>query len=88
MKFNLLAAAAIGVIAIPLAAAPVAAQKYNLTLSGASPGGLWSRIGGGIDAAIAKAYPGSTVSYQTSSGGLANIPGCQGQGSHGFGHRW
>ena len=74
MKFNLLAAAAIGVIAIPLAAAPVAAQKYNLTLSGASPGGLWSRIGGGIDAAIAKAYPGSTVSYQTSSGGLANIP--------------
>jgi hypothetical protein len=50
------------------------AQKYNLTLSGASPGGLWSRIGGGIDAAIAKAYPGSTVSYQTSSGGLANVP--------------
>ena len=29
------------------------AQKYNVTLSGASPGGLWSRIGGGIDAAIA-----------------------------------
>ena len=50
------------------------AQKYNLTLSGASPGGLWSRIGGGIDAAIAKAYPGSTVTYQTSSGGLANVP--------------
>ncbi len=55
-------------------AAPTQAQKYNLTLSGASPGGLWSRIGGGIDAAIAKAYPGSTVSYQTSSGGLANVP--------------
>ncbi|MBT3915374.1 MAG: TAXI family TRAP transporter solute-binding subunit [Rhodospirillaceae bacterium] len=50
------------------------AQKYNLTLSGASPGGLWSRIGGGVDAAIAKAYPGSTVTYQTSSGGLANVP--------------
>jgi len=50
------------------------AQKYNLTLSGASPGGLWSRIGGGIDAAIAKAYPGSMVTYQTSSGGLANVP--------------
>ena len=50
------------------------AQKYNVTLSGASPGGLWSRIGGGIDAAIAKAYPGSTVTYQTSSGGLANVP--------------
>ena len=54
--------------------APSEAQKYNLTLSGASPGGLWSRIGGGIDAAIAKAYPGSTVTYQTSSGGLANVP--------------
>lgn len=50
------------------------AQKYNLTLTGASPGGLWSRLGGGIDAALAKAYPGSTVTYQTSSGGLANIP--------------
>lgn len=74
MKFNLLAVAALGVIAVPLAAQPVAAQKYNLTLSGASPGGLWSRIGTGIDAAIAKAYPGSTVTYQTSSGGLANIP--------------
>ncbi len=49
------------------------AQELNLTLSGASPGGLWSRIGGGIDAAIAKAYPGSTVTYQTSSGGLANV---------------
>lgn len=53
---------------------PAGAQKYNLTLSGASPGGLWSRIGGGIDAAISAAYPGSTVSYQTSSGGLANVP--------------
>ena len=63
-----------GVAVIMLAAFPAAAQTYNLTLSGASPGGLWSRIGGGIDAAIAKAYPGSTVTYQTSSGGLANIP--------------
>ncbi|MEE8350992.1 MAG: TAXI family TRAP transporter solute-binding subunit [Rhodospirillales bacterium] len=55
-----------------LAAFPAEAQKYNITLTGASPGGLWSRIGNGIDAAIAKAYPGSTVTYQTSSGGLAN----------------
>ncbi len=57
-----------------LTAFPVQAQKYNLTLTGASPGGLWSRIGGGVDAAVAAAYPGSTVTYQTSSGGLANIP--------------
>jgi TRAP transporter TAXI family solute receptor len=48
------------------------AQTYQLTLAGASPGGLWSTIGAGTDKAIAKAYPGSTVTYQTGSGGLAN----------------
>ncbi len=62
------------VVAMGLAAIPAHAETYNLTLTGASPGGLWSRIGGGVDAAIAAAYPGSTISYQTSSGGLANIP--------------
>lgn len=48
------------------------AQTYQLTLAGASPGGLWSTIGAGVDKALAKAYPGSTVTYQTGSGGLAN----------------
>lgn len=48
------------------------AQTYNLTLAGASPGGLWSTIGAGIDKVVAKAYPGSTITYQTGSGGLAN----------------
>ncbi len=62
------------VVAMGLATVPVHAETYNLTLTGASPGGLWSRIGGGVDAAIAAAYPGSTITYQTSSGGLANIP--------------
>ena len=61
-------------MAMGLAATAAHAQTYNLTLTGASPGGLWSRIGGGVDAAIAAAYPGSTITYQTSSGGLANIP--------------
>lgn len=60
-------------LVLPLLAAPAAAQTYNVTLSGASPGGLWSRIGRGLDAAIAAAYPGSTVTYQTGSGGFANI---------------
>ncbi|HEX7053631.1 MAG TPA: TAXI family TRAP transporter solute-binding subunit [Burkholderiales bacterium] len=69
-KSALVAAAA----AAALVSFPAAAQKYNLTLSGASPGGLWSALGTGMDAAIAKAYPGSTVTYQTSSGGLANVP--------------
>lgn len=75
MKFSKLAA--ISAMALPLAAAmgssAGADDKFNLTLSGASPGGLWSRIGGGLDAAIAAAYPGSTVTYQTGSGGFANI---------------
>lgn len=62
------------VAAAALVSFPAAAQKYNLTLTGASPGGLWSALGTGMDAAIAKAYPGSTVTYQTSSGGLANVP--------------
>jgi len=73
---NLLTAAAVSAVlaSATVATTATAAETYNLTLTGASPGGLWSRIGGGIDAAIAKAYPGSTVTYQTSSGGLANIP--------------
>ena len=44
----------------------------NLTVSGASPGGLWSALGVGLDKVVNKAYPGSTITYQTSSGGLAN----------------
>jgi TRAP transporter TAXI family solute receptor len=53
---------------------PAAAQdkKYNLTVAGYSPGGLVSTVGAGMDRALNKAYPGSTVTYQTSSGGLAN----------------
>lgn len=54
-------------------AAPVSAQTYNLTLCGASPGGLWSLLGAGIDAAVKASFPGSTVTYQTSGGGLANV---------------
>ena len=56
-----------------VAASPVAAQKYELTLAGASPGGLWSLIGIGVDGAVKAAYAGSTVTYQTSGGGFANV---------------
>ena len=52
--------------------APVMAQKYNLTVAGYSPGGLVSTIGVGMDKALNHAFPGSTLTYQTSSGGLAN----------------
>lgn len=71
---KILAGAVFGAVLLAGSGAPALSQSMNLTLTGASPGGLWSRIGGGIDAAIAKAYPGSTVTYQTSSGGLANVP--------------
>jgi TRAP transporter TAXI family solute receptor len=60
--------------AVSLAAfAGPASAQYNLTLCGASPGGLWTLLGAGIDAAVKAAFPGSTVTYQTSGGGLANV---------------
>ncbi|MBM3527077.1 MAG: TAXI family TRAP transporter solute-binding subunit [Alphaproteobacteria bacterium] len=68
MRIILLAATA-GTVAM---AQPAMAQKYNLTIAGYSPGGLVSTVGAGLDAALAAAYPGSTLTYQTSSGGLAN----------------
>ena len=69
MRKFLIAAAA----AAALVAGPASAQtKYNLTLGGASPGGLWSTIVAALDKVYSKAYPGSTVTYQTGSGGLAN----------------
>jgi TRAP transporter TAXI family solute receptor len=60
-------------IAITFGAYAASAQTYNLTLCGASPGGLWTLLGAGIDAAVKKSFPGSTVTYQTSGGGLANV---------------
>ncbi|MEJ8569990.1 TAXI family TRAP transporter solute-binding subunit [Microbaculum marinum] len=53
---------------------PATAQEVNESVCGASPGGLWSLVGTGLDAAVKAEYPGSTITYQTSSGGLANIP--------------
>lgn len=49
-------------------------KTYKITLAGASPGGLWSLIGEGVSAAMAKQFPGSTVTYETTGGGYANIP--------------
>jgi len=50
-----------------------AAEPYKMTLSGASPSGLWTMIGVGIDGAVKESVPGSSITYQTSGGGLANI---------------
>lgn len=67
-------AAALALAAGAALAIPGAARAdYNLTLCGASPGGLWSLLGAGIDGALKQAMPGSTVTYQTSGGGFANV---------------
>ena len=65
----------VAAVSAALAAAwaiPAQAQ-YNLTLCGASPGGLWSSLGAGVDGAVKAAFPGSVVTYQTSGGGFANV---------------
>lgn len=56
-----------------IGAGTASAETYNYTLAGASPGGLWTSLGVGVDAAAKAAYPGSTITYQTSGGGIANI---------------
>jgi TRAP transporter TAXI family solute receptor len=68
MRIVLLAAT----VAVLAAAQPASAQPYNLTIAGYSPGGLVSTAGAGLDKALNAAFPGSTVTYQTGSGGLAN----------------
>ena len=49
------------------------AEPYTMNVAGASPGGLWTLLGAGIDASVREAYPGSTITYQTSGGGIANV---------------
>lgn len=60
-------------ITLSLACSGVLARGYEMTLSGASPSGLWTLLGVGIDGVMKAAHPGSTITYQTSGGGLANI---------------
>ena len=49
------------------------AESYEMTVAGASPGGLWSLLGAGLDSSVRAAYPDSKITYQTSGGGIANI---------------
>ena len=60
MRRSILSGIAGGIALAAAAVAPASAQTYNLTLCGASPGGLWSLLGAGIDAAVKKAHAGST----------------------------
>ncbi|MGI9478188.1 MAG: TAXI family TRAP transporter solute-binding subunit [Hyphomicrobiaceae bacterium] len=50
-----------------------ASHAANLNLCGGSPGGLWSLLGAGLDSAAKAADPNTTITYQTSSGGYANV---------------
>jgi TRAP transporter TAXI family solute receptor len=61
----------LAVAAVTVAGA-ASAQPYNLTIAGYSPGGLVSTAAAGLDRAVNAAFPGSTLTYQTGSGGLAN----------------
>lgn len=60
-------------LALALSSLVAKAEPYKMTLSGASPSGLWTMIGIGIDGAVKESFPGSSITYQTSGGGLANI---------------
>ena len=60
-------------IAAALATSVEAGPPYNLTAAGGSARGLLTTLNSGIDAAVAAQFPGSTITYQTSGGGFANI---------------
>lgn len=49
------------------------AESLELNLFGASPGGLWSLLGAGLDRAVKKSDPSSVVTYQSTGGGISNI---------------
>ncbi len=61
----------IAVCVIGLSATSVRAD--NLALCGGSPGGLFSLITAGLDAAVKESSGGHSITHQTSSGGYANI---------------
>ncbi|MCL4747644.1 MAG: TAXI family TRAP transporter solute-binding subunit [Burkholderiaceae bacterium] len=63
----------ISAVVLALLVSGANAQALNLNLTGASPAGLWTLIGVGLDQAAKKGEPGSTITYQTSGGGFANI---------------
>ncbi|MDB9863189.1 TAXI family TRAP transporter solute-binding subunit [Litorivicinus sp.] len=52
--------------------ASTAIAQDGYVMAGASPGGLWSLLGAGVDKAMRASHPEATVTYQTSGGGFAN----------------
>lgn len=60
-------------LAAAMALAGPAAAGENYILCGGSPGGLWSLLGAGLDQVVKAEDETASVTYQTSSGGFANI---------------
>ena len=50
-----------------------AQQPFNLTAVGSAGTGILASLNAGVAAAVQAGYPGSTVTYQTGGGGIANI---------------
>lgn len=61
------------VLSVAVGAGSAQADPLNLNLAGASPGGLWSLLGAGLDRAVKAADPSSVVTYQSTGGGFANV---------------
>lgn len=60
-------------VSLALIATPTHAQTaVNYTLAGASPGGLWTLLGSGLDRVAKKGNSSSSITYQTTGGGFAN----------------
>ena len=59
--------------AMVLVASGASAESLDLTLSGGSPGGLWSLLGAGMDRAVKADNSNSVITYQASGGGFANL---------------
>lgn len=60
-------------LAIVTGSASADPLPLNLTLSGGSPGGLWSLLGAGMDRAVKAEDPKAVITYQASGGGFANL---------------
>ncbi|MGQ9369112.1 TAXI family TRAP transporter solute-binding subunit [Azospirillum sp. ST 5-10] len=75
MMTNVKKALGVAALAVAMLTGTAVAQTKDmrLTMAGASPGGLWSLLGVGVDRAVKESFPNSTVTYQTSGGGVANV---------------
>ncbi len=73
MLKRILASAVLATIALSVQAPARAQEAFNLTALGSAGTGILASLNAGVAAAVQTAYPGSTVTYQTGGGGIANI---------------